>query len=159
MALLSHIRETTLGYLGVPYRWGGTTTAGLDCSGLVQLVYSRYLANMPRTTYDQWTLGVAVDRADLEAGELVFFNTDGSGASHVGIYIGDGQFVHSASSARRVVIDRLDAPYYLAHYIGARRVLQGGRVRRPWLFRTAHRIAAAGPADAATRGPAAGRET
>jgi peptidoglycan DL-endopeptidase LytE len=123
MALLSHLRQTALGYLGVPYRWGGTTMAGLDCSGLVQLVYSPYLANMPRTSYEQWTLGAAVDRADLEAGDLVFFNTDGSGASHVGIYIGDGEFVHSASSARRVVIDRLDSPYYVAHYMGARRVL------------------------------------
>jgi peptidoglycan DL-endopeptidase LytE len=123
MALLSHIRQSALGYLGIPYRWGGTTTAGLDCSGLVQLVYSPYLANVPRTSYEQWTLGVPVHKADLEVGDLVFFNTDGSGASHVGIYIGNGEFVHPAFSARRVVIERLDSQYYMAHYIGARRVL------------------------------------
>jgi peptidoglycan DL-endopeptidase LytE len=123
VALLRHVRETALNYVGVPYRWGGTTPAGVDCSGLVYAVYSPYVANLPRTSYNQWTAGVAVDRADLAAGDLVFFDTDGSGASHVGIYIGDGQFVHSATTPRRVVVDRLDNPYYVTHYIGARRVL------------------------------------
>jgi cell wall-associated NlpC family hydrolase len=112
-----------LGYLGTPYVWGGTTPSGVDCSGLVYLVYSPFVANLPRTSYEQWTAGAAVDRADLAAGDLVFFNTDGSGASHVGIYIGDGQFVHPAASAQRVVVDRLDAPYYVTRYLGARRIL------------------------------------
>jgi peptidoglycan endopeptidase LytE len=118
-----HVREAALDYVGVPYRWAGTTASGVDCSGLVYAVYSRYVANLPRTSYDQWTAGVPVERADVSVGDLVFFNMDGSGASHVGIYIGDGQFVHAASSAHRVVVDRLDAPYYLTHYLGARRVL------------------------------------
>jgi peptidoglycan DL-endopeptidase LytE len=122
-ALLSHLRATALTYLGVPYRYGGTTPAGLDCSGLVQLVYTPYGAILPRTSYDLWTAGVPVDRPGLEVGDLVFFNTDGTGASHVGIYIGGGEFVHPASGAGRVVIDRLEAPYYSARYIGARRVL------------------------------------
>jgi cell wall-associated NlpC family hydrolase len=117
------VRDTALGYVGVPYRWGGTTASGVDCSGLVYAVYSAHVANLPRTSYEQWSTGVAVHRADLEVGDLLFFNTDGSGASHVGIYIGNGRFVHSASSAQRVVIDRLDTPYYVTHYIGARRVL------------------------------------
>jgi peptidoglycan DL-endopeptidase LytE len=122
-ALLAHVRASALGYLGTPYVWGGTTPSGVDCSGLVYLVYSPYVANLPRTSYDQWTAGVAVDRADLAPGDLVFFNTDGSGASHVGIYIGDGQFVHPAATAQRVIVDRLDASYYATHYLGARRVL------------------------------------
>lgn len=122
-ALLARVRASALGYLGTPYVWGGTTPSGVDCSGLVYLVYSPYVANLPRTSYDQWTAGAAVDRADLAAGDLVFFNTDGSGASHVGIYIGDGQFVHPAASTQRVVIDRLDAPYYVTRYLGARRIL------------------------------------
>ena len=122
-ALLSRVRASALRYLGAPYVWGGTSPAGVDCSGLVYLVYSPYVANLPRTSYDQWTAGVPVGRADLAAGDLVFFNTDGTGASHVGIYIGDGEFVHPAASAQRVVIDRLDAPYFLTHYLGARRVL------------------------------------
>lgn len=123
ITLLRHLRETALRYIGVPYRWGGTTPAGVDCSGLVYAVYSPYVAALPRTSYAQWTAGVAVDRADLAVGDLVFFNTDGSGASHVGIYVGDGEFVHSATTPQRVVIDRLDNPYYLTHYIGARRVV------------------------------------
>jgi cell wall-associated NlpC family hydrolase len=122
-ALLAHVRASALGYLGTPYVWGGTTPSGVDCSGLVYLVYSPFVANLPRTSYEQWTAGAAVDRADLAAGDLVFFNTDGSGASHVGIYIGDGQFVHPAASAQRVVVDRLEAPYYLTRYLGARRIL------------------------------------
>jgi peptidoglycan endopeptidase LytE len=122
-ALVSRVRQTALGYIGVPYRWGGRTTAGVDCSGLVYAVYSPYVANLPRTSYEQWKVGVLVDRGDLDVGDLVFFNTDGSGASHVGIYIGEGQFVHPTEKAQRVVVDRLDAPYYLSHYIGARRVL------------------------------------
>jgi peptidoglycan endopeptidase LytE len=122
-ALAARLRASALGYLGTPYRWGGTTPAGVDCSGLVYLVYSPYVANLPRTSYEQWTAGVAVDRAELEPGDLVFFNTDGTGASHVGIYIGDGQFVHPAASTQRVVVDRLDNPYFVTHYLGARRLL------------------------------------
>ena len=122
-ALLARVRASALRYLGTAYVWGGTTPAGVDCSGLVFLVYSPYVANLPRTSYEQWTAGAPVGRTDLAAGDLVFFNTDGSGASHVGIYVGGGEFVHSATSAQRVVLDRLDAPYYLTHYLGARRVL------------------------------------
>ncbi len=122
-ALLARVRASALGYLGTPYVWGGRSPSGVDCSGLVYLVYSPYVANLPRTSYDQWTAGVAVDRADLAPGDLVFFNTDGTGASHVGIYIGDGQFVHPGASTQRVIVDRLDAPYYAMHYLGARRIL------------------------------------
>jgi peptidoglycan endopeptidase LytE len=122
-ALAARVRASALQYLGTPYVWGGTTPAGVDCSGLVYLVYAPYVPTLPRTSYEQWNTGAPVDRAALMPGDLVFFNTDGTGASHVGIYIGDGEFVHPAASAQRVVIDRLDAPYYLLHYLGARRVL------------------------------------
>ncbi|MHB8731345.1 MAG: NlpC/P60 family protein [bacterium] len=122
-ALLARVRASALRYLGTPYVWGGTAPSGVDCSGFVYLVYSPYVANLPRTSYDQWTAGTAVGRADLAVGDLVFFNTDGSGASHVGIYIGDGQFVHPAASTQRVEVDRLDAPYYVTRYLGARRIL------------------------------------
>ncbi len=122
-ALGLRVTNTAMRYLGTPYVWGGAGPAGVDCSGLVYLVYAPYVPHMPRTSYDQWTIGSPVDRGALVPGDLVFFDAAGTGASHVGIYIGDGQFVHPAARANRVVIDRLDMPYYAAHYLGARRVL------------------------------------
>jgi peptidoglycan endopeptidase LytE len=112
-----------LRYLGTPYRWGGEGPSGVDCSGLVSLVYSPYVPHFPRSTYDQWTVGVVVDRAALAPGDLVFFDTDGSGPSHVGIYVGADRFVHPSASAGRVVVDLLTEPYYASRYLGARRVL------------------------------------
>ncbi len=121
--LARRVTSEALGYLGTPYVWGGVSPSGVDCSGLVYLVYEPYVPDIPRRSYDQWNAGVPVGRSDLAPGDLVFFNTDGSGASHVGIYIGNGQFVHPSATPRRVVIDDLDAPYYAGHYMGARRVL------------------------------------
>lgn len=121
--LARRVTSEALGYLGTPYVWGGVSPSGVDCSGLVYLVYEPYVPDIPRRSYDQWNAGVPVGRSDLAPGDLVFFNTDGSGASHVGIYIGDGRFVHPSATPRRVVIDDLDAPYYAGHYMGARRVL------------------------------------
>jgi peptidoglycan endopeptidase LytE len=123
-ATLGHrISASALHYLGTPYVWGGASEAGVDCSGLVFLVYSPYVPHLPRMSFDQWTIGAPVEETALVPGDLVFFDTAGPGASHVGIYIGDGQFVHSASRSHKVVVDRLDAPYYAVHYLGARRVL------------------------------------
>ena len=117
------VTSEALQYLGTPYAWGGTTRAGVDCSGLVYAVYAPYVPDLPRVSYDQWGFGIPVEMTALEPGDLVFFNTDGTGASHVGIYIGDGQFVHPSSSVGRVVVDELDESYFLSHYLGARRVL------------------------------------
>ncbi|MDR5683649.1 MAG: LysM peptidoglycan-binding domain-containing protein [Armatimonadota bacterium] len=114
--------RNALAMLGTPYRWGGADRSGVDCSGLVVLAFAGR-ARLPRTSYEQWKTGTPVAAAGLAPGDLVFFNTDGTGAGHVGIFIGDGQFVHGSSAGRGVVISSLDDPFYRRTYIGARRVL------------------------------------
>jgi cell wall-associated NlpC family hydrolase len=108
---------------GTPYAWGGQTVQkGADCSGYVCSVYRTvYRINLPRTTEQQWEQGRQVNRSQLRRGDLVFFNTDGSGVSHVGIYLGGGLFTH-ASNSDGVTIDRLDSSYYAKRFIGARRI-------------------------------------
>ena len=115
------------GYLGVPYLWGGTTRAGMDCSALVRAVYREaYGIELPRTSKQMFRLGSPVSgRSLLRPGDLVFFrlSESGPGVSHVGVYLGDGRFAH-ASSSRGGSIARLQEPYFSRHYAGARRVLQ-----------------------------------
>jgi cell wall-associated NlpC family hydrolase len=111
-------------YLGVPYRNGGTTTNGLDCSGLVVTVYENFGVALPRTSHDQSSFGAKVERSRLEPGDLVFFRTSGTTRiSHVGIYSGDGQFIHASTRSKRVKYDRLDNKYFKKRYATARRVL------------------------------------
>jgi peptidoglycan DL-endopeptidase LytE len=106
-------------FIGVPYVWGGTTPSGFDCSGLVQYVYAHFGTTLPRTSYEQFNIGTSVPTSDLMPGDIVFFDTFGSGASHDGIFIGNGQFISATSS--KVEIDSLSNPYWSAHYLGARR--------------------------------------
>lgn len=111
-------------YVGVPYRSGGTTANGLDCSGLVIAVYEKFGVALPRTSHDQAEFGTKVDRSRLEPGDLVFFRTSGSTKiTHVGIYSGDGEFIHASTRSRRVKYDRLDNRYFRKRYATARRVL------------------------------------
>lgn len=107
-------------YNGVPYRWGGTSPNGFDCSGLVQYVFAHFGISLPRTSYDQYREGSSVSKANLQPGDILFFNTYGRGASHDGIYVGNGHFINAASD--HVEIDSLSNSYWSAHYIGARRV-------------------------------------
>ncbi len=114
------IINSSLNYIGVPYVFGGTSPSGFDCSGFTSYVFANAGIYIPRTADAQFEIGTPV--SDLQAGDLVFFTTYAPGASHVGIYLGDGQFIN-ASSSRGVAIDSLNSSYWGSCYIGARRVL------------------------------------
>lgn len=109
-------------YKGVPYVFGGTTTKGFDCSGYVQYVFKDCKAKLPRLADEQALQGIFVTQKQLRPGDLVFFTTYAPGASHVGIYAGDGQF-WSASSSKGVILSSLKDDYWKQRYYGARRVL------------------------------------
>lgn len=109
-------------YKGVPYVFGGTTTKGFDCSGYVQYVFKDCKAKLPRLADEQALQGIFVTQKQLRPGDLVFFTTYAAGASHVGIYAGDGQF-WSASSSKGVILSSLKDDYWKQRYYGARRVL------------------------------------
>ena len=111
------------GMLAVPYRFGGTTLWGLDCSGFVQKTFAFLNFDLPRTAREQFREGAKVAKADLSPGDLVFFRTYAKYPSHVGIYLGDNRFVHASASERKVTVDSLDTPYWVKHYIGAKRLL------------------------------------
>jgi cell wall-associated NlpC family hydrolase len=119
----SAIITTAKKHIGVPYVWGGTTPSGFDCSGFVQYVFKQHGVSLNRTTRTQYQHGSFVTKSNLQPGDLVFFqNTYTTGISHVGIYIGNGDFIH-ASSSKGVVISSLSNSYWSSHYYGARRVL------------------------------------
>ncbi|MDR0952209.1 MAG: C40 family peptidase [Oscillospiraceae bacterium] len=117
------IVDTAMQYLGVPYVWAGTSPDGFDCSGLVYYVYKQHGYSTNRTAATLYDNGVSVDKANLQLGDLVFFTNSSPGIGHVGIYVGDGQFIHASSGSGKVIISRLDSTYYTNHYVGARRII------------------------------------
>lgn len=114
-----------LSLVGTPYRYGGNTPeAGFDCSGLVAYVYRDVLDRaLPRTSADLARVGPALAPLQMAAGDLVVFGPAGR-VNHVGIYVGEGRFVHAPSSGGTVRLDRVDGPYWREHFQGGRRVLQ-----------------------------------
>ena len=117
--LLVRVAKT---FLGAPYKLGGSTLKGIDCSALVKKIYGIFNVELPRTTREQLKVGKKVEKDQLEEGDLVFFKRRGN-LAHVGIYVGDNQFVHASSYSREVKFDHLDAPYY------SQRFLRGVRVK------------------------------
>jgi peptidoglycan DL-endopeptidase LytE len=111
------------GFLGAPYRLGGSSVQGLDCSGFVRKIYEFFDVDLPRTAREQSRVGMKVAKGELTEGDLVFFNTRRA-IGHVGIYIGNNQFVHASSGKkdRHVRIDSLDKPYYNQRFIKAVRL-------------------------------------
>jgi cell wall-associated NlpC family hydrolase len=111
--------------LGAQYRYGGRSPeSGFDCSGLVAHVFERaWGVLLPRSARDQATVGKPIRKLrDLEPGDLVFYNTRNAPFSHVGIYLGDGQFIHAPRPGQRVRMEKVDNPYWKARFNGARRV-------------------------------------
>jgi len=109
-----------LDQVGAPYRYGGSTPQGFDCSGLVQFSYSRAGVTVPRTTGQLWSASTTVDEDDLRAGDILFFRIDGK-MSHVGMYLGEWRFVHAPQSGSNVSVGSLESPFYRAALIRAGR--------------------------------------
>lgn len=116
------ILATAKNLIGVPYLWGGSTTKGFDCSGYTQYVYGQHGIKLPRVSRDQFAVGTAVSFSSLQPGDLVFFSLNGDGlVSHVGIYMGQNQFI-SATSSKGVTVYSF-TPYWANTYVGAKRAL------------------------------------
>jgi hypothetical protein len=123
--LRNNIVMTAKQYLGVPYRWGGESPdTGFDCSGLTMVVYQLNGLDLPRSSRQQWQAGEPVQRSQLNRGDLVFFATSGGRrVSHVGIYTGNGKFLHAPRRGRKIQVSSLSNTYYKARYLGARSYL------------------------------------
>ncbi|HWK23746.1 MAG TPA: NlpC/P60 family protein [Ureibacillus sp.] len=118
----SDVLSTAKKYIDVPYKSGGTTASGFDCSGFTSKVFSELGITLSRTSAGQYNQGTAVSKSNLQVGDLVFFNTSGKGVSHVAIYIGNGQMI-GAESSEGVTISSINDPYYWGkRYVGAKRV-------------------------------------
>ena len=114
---------SAMGFLGVAYRFGGASPSGFDCSGFMQYIFRKAFAvNLPRTSAEQANVGVAVNRSQLQPGDMVFFRTAGSRISHVGMYIGNDRFIHAPRTGKRIEITSLSNRYWSARYATARRV-------------------------------------
>lgn len=123
--LRAEITKTASGFIGLPYLWGGSDTgSGFDCSGLTMAVYQLNGIKLPRSSSGQYQASLPVDQARLSPGDLVFFATNKPDSiSHVGIYMGDGQFVHAPSQGKKIRLDSLDHKYYQSRFKGGRSAL------------------------------------
>ncbi len=119
-----NVLSKSLLYIGTPYKWGGSTENGFDCSGFVQFVYENSIGlTLPRTSKEMSEVGTTIKNfKDLLPGDLVFFNTRRFNFSHVGIYLGDNKFIHAPRTGLKVKIERIDS-YWTKRFNGARRLM------------------------------------
>ena len=114
--------KTAERFVGIPYRWGGNTVVdGMDCSGFVRAVFNLCGVNIPRTSGEQFQTGQGIDKSDLREGDLVFFGDSASRINHVGIFVGDGRFVHAPRRGDDIKVSRVDEAYFDKRFVGARR--------------------------------------
>ena len=114
-------------FKGGKYVWGGTTPQGFDCSGYVQYLYKKHHVNLPRTAWAQSKKGLDISKQNLQKGDLLFFLTDkkrGIPVTHVGIYLGNGKFIHAASKKKGIIVSPIYSGYYAGKFVSAKRVLQ-----------------------------------
>lgn len=119
---IQHLLNVATNFIGVPYKFGGGTRKGIDCSAFVQKVFGFLSVDLPRTAREQFRVGEKIPKDNLKEGDLVFFKTYAKYPSHVGIYIGDNKFIHASSRDKRVSVSTLNSPYYTKRFIGAKRM-------------------------------------
>ena len=128
----SDLVVNAMGFLGVPYKRGGSTTNGFDCSGFVRAMYENTLGLvLPHNAKAQAAATETIDKAELQPGDLVFFNTLRKTFSHVGIYVGEGRFIHSPRAGGEVRIENMSDSYWRNRFNGARRVSADAVVTKP----------------------------
>ena len=120
---IKELKKSAYGFLGTRYRFGGSSrSSGIDCSAFVQKVFGELEVSLPRTAREQFEVGSVVTPGDLQKGDLIFFSTYASYASHVGIYLGNNKMIHASSRDRRVVISPMNTAYYRSRFLGAKRI-------------------------------------
>lgn len=115
------VLKTAKSFLGTPYRWGGVTSRGFDCSGYVQSVLKKHGFTVPRLADVQYAKSNKVRYKDLKPGDMVFFSTYLPGASHCGFYLGNGEFIHASSAGKQVMISQMRNGYYRNRFVGGGR--------------------------------------
>ncbi len=118
----AEVVDTAFAMLGRPYRYGGSAPSGFDCSGLVQFSYRQAGLHVPRTARDQYERATPIPENRVQPGDLLFFSLGSRRVAHVGIYVGDGKFIHAPASGQRVIESRLDDPFWQHHLVRAGRL-------------------------------------